>query len=216
MKIKFYWVIILGSLLFQLCNEIEANLEPQELAFTSKQNEIKNARLKKSVTADFNYTIRIFDSKAFVTFKNTSRFSSSCEWKFSGATPQESTLRNPTVIFTKNGTFNVTLISKRRDKSKTITKQIVVRELYEEENIEDNVTAHFFVNIQRIHGESVVNIHNRSTNATVFKWSFLGGNPEFSSVENPTVVYTTRGKKEIIVMASNGTVSAKKKISISL
>jgi PKD repeat protein len=45
--------------------------------------------------------------------------------------------------------------------------------------------------------------NNSSDNATTFAWSFPGGSPDTSSLENPTVVYNAPGQYDVTLIASN-------------
>jgi PKD repeat protein len=50
---------------------------------------------------------------------------------------------------------------------------------------------------------TVVYDNTSSDNATTFAWSFPGGTPDTSSLENPTVVYNTSGQYDVTLIASN-------------
>ena len=48
-----------------------------------------------------------------------------------------------------------------------------------------------------------VNFTDLSTGATVWNWSFPGGTPSTSTLQNPTVVYNTAGSYDVTLIASN-------------
>jgi PKD repeat protein len=54
-------------------------------------------------------------------------------------------------------------------------------------------------------GDSIVFYNASYHGATNFLWSFPGGNPALSSLENPVVKYSTPGQYEVSLTASNGT-----------
>lgn len=167
-----------------------------------------------SLTADFIPSVRIFNNQAFVTLINTSRFASTFEWTIESGSPETSTLRFPQVVYTSNGTFNVTLVAKRGADSETVTKQIVVTGIEGGGDVVDNgneeeqaevlqSNARFTAFVRNVNNQAQVTFTNRSENATDFQWSFPGGTPSTSTLENPTVVYPRNGSFTITLTASN-------------
>jgi len=53
-----------------------------------------------------------------------------------------------------------------------------------------------------------VNYTDLSSGATVWNWSFPGGTPATSSLQNPTVVYNDAGSYDATLIASNPTANA--------
>lgn len=215
----FLSLTLIFSLIFiQSCDREEANFDleseqaelentPINLEFTSSES-----NLSSTLTADFITSVRVFNNRGFVSFFNTSRSASTFEWSFPGASPESSTLRNPTAIYTENGTFNVTLVSSRNGKSETITKEVTITGIQGDGNQNDgnqtaNVRARFFNSIRIVNNQAQVSIRNRSENAESFQWSFPGGTPATSTLENPIVTYPQNGTFTITLVASNGDAS---------
>lgn len=57
--------------------------------------------------------------------------------------------------------------------------------------------------------QAPVKLHfqNESENAISYQWTFQGGNPSSSTVENPEVIYSQPGTYQITLIASNGKTS---------
>lgn len=219
MKSKYFTLALIGLLLaFQSCEK-----ENQE----DYQLESVNARSSFGLTANFVTSVRIFNNQAFVTFFNASRAARTFEWSFPGAAPESSTLRNPQAVYTQNGTFNVTLVTTGRGDTKSITKQVVITGIEGGDEIVDDqendgidqggddnvpeevvqVSARFFASVRLVNNQAQVTLNNRSQNATNFQWSFPGGTPSSSNLENPVVTFPTNGTFAITLVASNGDVS---------
>lgn len=86
-----------------------------------------------TLTAEFSA------DQALVAIGSTVQFSEDCwgepdtyTWTFDGGTPETSTETNPQVIYTEEGTFDVTLVITKGDDTQTITKEdyITVNEEY--------------------------------------------------------------------------------------
>lgn len=67
------------------------------------------------------------------------------------------------------------------------------------------VTANFSLPFDSTCLANSVTLNNLSTNANNYVWSFEDGNPATSTLENPTVNFTSAGVKTITLMAYNST-----------
>lgn len=211
MKIKYYLsAALLSSVLcFQSCSDEQVDLESDKIELGETLSE------RRGLTANFTPSVRIFNNQASVSFINRSRFASTFEWSFEGASIESSVLRNPTATYSQNGTFDVTLTSTRRGKSETITRQVVIEGLEGIGNIDQNVeeeadvqvSARFFASVRIVNNQAQVTINNRSENAESFQWSFPGGTPETSTEENPVITYPRNGVFTITLVAANGDVN---------
>jgi PKD repeat protein len=170
------------------------------------------------VDARFFASVRLVNNQAQVTLNNRSENATSFQWTFPGGTPSSSTLENPVVTYPNNGVFTVTLVASNGDVSDTTTQRLTINNIPEEdvEEPEVDVRARFFVSVRRSNGQFRVTMRNRSTNATDFQWSFPGGSPETSTEENPTVIYTEGGTRNITLVASNGDVSSTRTVTLRL
>lgn len=216
MKIKKFAILTLLSLVvFTSCETDDPNALEDSAVIESED-------LRLSLTqADFRPFVRVINNQARVTFINTSIFASTFDWSFSGGSPESSTQRNPLIIYNENGTFSVTLTVSRGDDSDTITKEVVISGIEgdnndndtgnDTENNDDNddqdleVNAGFIASVSIINNQARVTLNNQSENADTFQWSFPGGAPSSSTLENPIVTYPQNGTFTITLVASNGT-----------
>ncbi len=220
MNTKYFLLLTLCfSLVFlQSCDREEANfdLEVEQAELENDQINLEfdstSSSLSSSLTADFIPSIRVLNNQGFVTFINTSILASTFEWSFPGASPESSTLRNPTAVYNQNGTFSVTLVSSRNGVSETITKEVTIAGIQGDGNQTGgdqsaNVSARFFASVRIVNNQAQVTINNRSENANSFQWSFPGGTPATSTLENPVITYPRNGTFAITLIASNGNTS---------
>ena len=125
---------------------------------------------------------------------------SSWTWSFPGGTPNSSTLQNPVVTYNNSGTYPVTLIASNSagNDSETKNAYITVNDLIQAPQ------ADFTADNTMILPEEAVNFTDLSSNTpTTWNWSFPGGSPATSTVQNPTVVYNTPGTYAVTLIASN-------------
>lgn len=140
-------------------------------------------------TAGFTST----SNGATATFTNTSANANSYSWNFGdGGT---STEQNPVHTYPTDGTYTVTLISNNPCGADTISQTIV---------IVTPPTAGFTANPTSGCGPLTVNFTSTSSfNAVNYNWSFPGGNPSSSTVQNPVVTYNTPGTYSVTLIVSN-------------
>jgi PKD repeat protein len=78
------------------------------------------------------------------------------------------------------------------------------------------LTADFETSVTVENNQAIVTLKNTSQNATAYKWAFPKANPEESTEENPQVTYTENGIYTITLEASDGDLSDKKSMEISI
>jgi len=127
---------------------------------------------------------------------------SSWAWTFAGGTPGTSTTQNPSITYNTAGTYTVTLVATNPAGSDTETKTgyIIVNA------ITSPPVTNFVADQTTISVGGSVNFTDLSTNApTSWAWTFAGGTPGTSTVQNPTgIVYNTAGVYNVTLVATNG------------
>lgn len=121
-------------------------------------------------------------------------------WTFQGGQPATSTVQNPTVNYPNAGIYQVSLVAQNAFGSDTETRSGYIEV---EENGSAPVTD-FFADLTEIQAGEVVNFTDVSTNEpTNWGWSFEGGDPAFSALENPSVLYANPGIYGVTLVAGN-------------
>ncbi|MBR5983054.1 MAG: PKD domain-containing protein [Bacteroidales bacterium] len=128
-----------------------------------------------------------------ITMQNRSQNATSCFWSFEGATPATSTDENPTIIYSRTGTFAITLFVTNGTDSDTKTVNV---------NVVDVASADFTADNRTIIAGETVSFTNLSINASTFYWTFAGGNPSTSTDVNPNVTYDTPGSYSVTLFAA--------------
>ncbi|WP_206082056.1 PKD domain-containing protein [Maribellus sediminis] len=154
-----------------------------------------------SPIANFTSTSTTVDQGETVSFTDASSNNpTSWSWTFEGGTPATSTAQNPTVTYSTAGRYNVTLTAGNADGSdtKTVTDYIRVNAPV------IAPVANFSANQSTItEGESVT-FSDLSTNSpTSWSWTFGGGTPATSTVQNPVVKFNTPGTYSVSLTATN-------------
>jgi len=83
------------------------------------------------VTADFEFQIVVEDNQAIVSLTNSSQNATAYEWSFPNATDESSTIENPSVTYTENGTYTITLVATDGVTSDTKSLEITIDTLFE-------------------------------------------------------------------------------------
>ena len=127
------------------------------------------------------------------TFTNSTTNGTSYSWDFGdGSTGTET---DPTHSYTADGVYTVVLTATNACGSSTVTQTVTIT---------TPPSANFTAGpLTGCPGMTVVYDNTSSDNATTFAWSFPGGTPDTSSIENPTVVYNTSGQYDVTLIASN-------------
>jgi len=149
--------------------------------------------------ADFSADITTIQVGESVTFSDLSTNTpTSWSWSFEGGTPATSTLQNPVIAYATAGTYDVTLIATNGGGSDTETKTgyITVTNIPPVADFTASSTTIF-------EGETVDFTDLTTNDPTSWSWSFTGGTPSTSSVQNPSVTYATAGVYTVSLTASN-------------
>jgi PKD repeat protein len=136
-----------------------------------------------------------------ITFTDLSSNSpTSWAWSFPGGSPGTSTAQNPIISYTTAGTYDVTLIATNSAGSDTEVKNLYITVLPEVQI----PVADFTADQTMITAGQQVNFTDLSTNSpTSWVWSFPGGAPGTSTIQNPSVTYNTPGTYDVTLVASN-------------
>ena len=129
-----------------------------------------------------------------ITMQNRSQNATTYFWSFEGATPATSTEENPTITYTRTGTFAITLFVTNGTNNDTKTVYV---------NVMDLANADFTASATTINAGESVTFTNTSVNATTYYWTFAGGTPANSTDVNPVVVYNTAGTYTVTLFAAN-------------
>lgn len=122
----------------------------------------------------------------------------SASWTFDGGSPATSTATNPTVTYSNHGTYDATLtIVNTNGCSSSTTEQITVYEAVPP-------VADFSASETQITAGNSVTFTDLSTNMpTSWSWTFEGGTPATSNLQNPTVTYSEPGEYTVTLVATN-------------
>ena len=144
-------------------------------------------------SAGFTFFDDLFD----VSFTNTSVGGDSFAWDFGdGNTSVE---ENPSYTYSDEGNYTVTLVVQNGCGSTEVSQTVTINNL---------PTAGFSAtNSTGCSPLSVQYMNTSSSNAESFNWTFPGGSPASSTMENPTVTYNTPGtyNATLEVSAAGGT-----------
>lgn len=136
-----------------------------------------------------------------VTFTDQSTNApTSWTWSFSGGTPSSSAVKNPVVTYNTPGTYSVTLVAANNagNDSETKTNYITVNAGAQPP------VADFTSDVAIVSPGGIVQFEDESVNAPTFwQWSFPGGLPNTSSLQNPIVVYPETGCFNVTLIATN-------------
>jgi PKD repeat protein len=162
---------------------------------------VSNSAGSNSVTQTNYITVNPLTAASFssmvngttVSFINTSSNATSYAWDFGDGST--STQTDPSHLYVNDGAYTVTLLANGLCDTDTTIQSVVVT---------TPPTAGFSSNLTA--GCAPVNVQFSSTssaNATNFDWQFPGGSPSSSSIENPTVLYSTPGTYSVTLTVSN-------------
>lgn len=138
-----------------------------------------------------------------VTFRDRSQNDPiSWTWTFPGGNPSSSTSRNPTVTYSNSGVFNVTLTATNQAGSNSLTKLSYIN-VTQATNVP---VADFDVNgaTTTLNAGQQISFRDKSVNnPTSWSWSFPGGNPSSSNLQNPVVTYNNSGSFNVTLISAN-------------
>ncbi|MCF8275695.1 MAG: PKD domain-containing protein [Flavobacteriales bacterium] len=124
------------------------------------------------------------------------------EWTFEGGTPATSTERNPIVVYAVVGVYDVTL---------SVGNSLLGNTMFKPNYITVTAapdlapTAQFTASVTELYEGGNVNFTDQSTSTpTSWAWTFEGGTPATSTVQNPTgIVYANPGAYDVTLVATN-------------
>ncbi len=141
--------------------------------------------------SSFNHQSNLLE----VDFINTSSDTDSFEWDFGDG--MMSSDPDPTHVYSVIGDYLVTLIATNVCGDDTTKLTVTVTDL---------PVANFQSDIMSGCPSFEVGFDNLSSaSSTTFSWTFEGGDPMTSSVENPVITYDTPGSYDVELVAGNGT-----------
>lgn len=105
-KLNLILTLLLGVLLFS-CNKDDNTMQP-------------------TITANFKTTIQLSENQAVVKVTNLSQNATAYKWSFPNGTSNNTTDENPTIFYTKNGTYTITLVASNGTISDTKTIEITI------------------------------------------------------------------------------------------
>ncbi len=150
--------------------------------------------------ANFSGNPRSVTEGETVTFSDLSTNTpTSWEWTFEGGDPATSTEQNPTVTYYTANTYSVTLTVTNQAGSNTqvmenyieVTKPVVLP------------VADFSANNTSVSTDETVSFTDLSSDASSWSWTFEGGTPATSILQNPSVSYATAGNYKVTLVATN-------------
>ncbi|MCB2208309.1 MAG: PKD domain-containing protein [Bacteroidetes bacterium] len=137
-----------------------------------------------------------------VTFTDQSTNNpTSWSWSFPGGSPSTSTLQNPVVTYPTEGTYNVSLTVSNSAGSDihnetgyiTVTAPVILVP----------VAAFSGTPTTLMEGQTVTYTDQSANDPTSWSWSFPGGSPSTSDLQNPLVTYLTTGTYGVSLTATN-------------
>jgi PKD repeat protein/Tol biopolymer transport system component len=160
-------------------------------------------------TANFTASDTVYLPSPLFSFTNASSNATSYSWDFGdGGT---STSQNPSHTYSTAGNFTVTLIAFSSCGNDTITFVVHI--------LNPPPVAAFSASLTTICAGDTILFSSSSTNSTSYNWSFSGGSPATSTLQNPIVTYANAGTydAQLIVVGLGGsdTLSLQNYISVN-
>jgi PKD repeat protein len=165
----------------------------------------KKIVIKEGIAIQFSHTIITSNySPLEIAIANaTPGEGLSYSWVFQGGIPANFSGKTPpNIIFSEPGDHTINLTVSNGFESQTQSQTVTVAPHlislftyspnFEDDDYQSPVTINFV---------------NKSVSATQYNWTFQGGNPATSTVENPVVTFTSAGTHLVTLSAANGKVS---------
>ena len=150
--------------------------------------------------AGFSASPRSLTEGETVSFTDlSSNEPTSWEWTFEGGVPATSTEQNPTVSYYTANTYSVTLTVTNEGGSNT---QVMENYIEVTEPVVLPV-ADFSANNTSVTTDETVSFTDLSSDASSWSWTFEGGTPATSILQNPSVSYATAGNYKVTLVATN-------------
>jgi len=153
--------------------------------------------------ADFFANVTTIPVGGSVNFTDLSTNNpTSWSWSFTGGTPATSTTQSPNgIVYSTAGTYAVSLTATNSFGNNTATKTAYINV------VNGNIppVADFIANVTSIPVGGSVNFTDLSANLpTGWLWTFAGGIPATSALQNPSnIVYNTIGSYNVTLKATN-------------
>ncbi len=128
-----------------------------------------------------------------VSFINSSDNATSYSWDFGDG--QSSDISFARHTYTAGGTYTVSLTASNDCGSDVETKQVTIEK--------STPIAAFTPSRRSLCAGSVVSYINTSSDATSYRWIFEGGIPSTSTILSPSVIYTSPGIYDVMLVVSN-------------
>jgi PKD repeat protein len=134
-----------------------------------------------------------------VTFTDTSIGASSRTWYFQGGSPSTSTSATQVVCYNTPGSYDVSLVSANTAGTDSITQSSLI-------TVTESPFANFIASAQNICTGECLTFTDLSTGPVQsWIWTFAGGTPTSSTVQNPSFVcYQTGGTFNVTLLVQNG------------
>ncbi len=169
------------------------------LTATNGPNSVSNVKtnyftVNTAPIAGFTYQI----NGSSVTFTNTSTGATSYNWAFGNG--NTSTATSPAITYGTTGNYSVTLTAISPCGQNTTVQTVMIAV---------PPTANYTIVIPSSGcAPFPVQFNNLSTNAISYEWTFPGGTPSFSTLQNPNITYNTAGAFSATLKAINSGGSA--------
>jgi PKD repeat protein len=153
-----------------------------------------------SVVADF--TIAVYNEDysvpAHILLENKSAGADNYQWTFEGGEPSSSNKRNPEAVwYDKAGTYTIRLEAWNNDERK-------IKEFSLQLDSALSIGFELEIPVNNISPVQAV-ITNMSNGGTTYQWTFEGGQPASSELQNPPVInFDEEGEHTITLTVSNG------------
>jgi PKD repeat protein len=173
------------------------------------------------IVADFTADNELPTEGEFVQFTDTSTENpTSWSWTFAGGTPSTSTAQNPLIEYNTAGTYTVSLTASKTGSADTNTKvdfidvsEVAVIWNQNSNNWNDEIrkwavpvapVANFTSDTTTPNSAQNVQFTDTSTNMpTSWAWTFAGGIPATSTLQNPIVSFETIGGHTVSLQVTN-------------
>jgi PKD repeat protein len=149
-------------------------------------------------TSDTNHVLQ--NTAVQFTDLSTGNPALSWEWSFPGATPNSSVAQNPIVTYTEYGAFDVTLTVTNADGTDTEVKTayMTVDQVFAPE------TDFSATQVVITEGDMIDFSDLTINEPTAWAWSFEGGNPDTSNLQNPdSIEYIVPGVYDVTLTTTN-------------
>ena len=176
---------------------------------TINSSVVGGAAVSLKPTANFTSDLTTVPDEGSVQFTDTSTVPPTAPaitnwaWTFEGGTPATSTAQNPSVQYNTPGTYQVELTVTNADGSatKTVPAYITVTDSL--------IVADFTANTQSPTEGTSVQFTDASygDTATAWNWTFEGGTPATSTLQNQTVTYPVVGNYDVTLQVFDETSS---------